>query len=243
MSGYLQYSNYGEDEKQIPSNQSTQSTQSTPSTQQHKRTLRANQRTLRSKQPSYEPSQIQQSQSQQSQSQQSQSQSQSQTKNPNQNKYAQELIQKMHNSGGSDSDSDDNEVYAQNSQNIQKQFQTGPVFNHNMYAPANGADLNARLNPAPAKEGFASKTLANATTPTPNQYPQYMPSVFQASGAAASENNDMLLQKLDHIITLLEDQHDEKTGHVTEELVLYCFLGVFIIFIVDSFARAGKYVR
>jgi hypothetical protein len=26
-------------------------------------------------------------------------------------------------------------------------------------------------------------------------------------------------------------------------LVLYCFLGVFIIFIVDSFARAGKYVR
>jgi hypothetical protein len=245
MSGYLQYSNYGEDEKQIPSNQSTQSTQSTPSTQQHKRTLRANQRTLRSKQPSYEPSQIQQSQSQQSQSQ--QSQSQSQTKNPNQNKYAQELIQKMHNSGGSDSDSDDNEVYAQNSQNsqqnIQKQFQTGPVFNHTMYAPANGADLNARLNPAPAKEGFASKTLANATTPTPNQYPQYMPSVFQASGAAASENNDMLLQKLDHIITLLEDQHDEKTGHVTEELVLYCFLGVFIIFIVDSFARAGKYVR
>jgi hypothetical protein len=193
---------------------------------------------LRSKQPSYEPSQIQQSQSQ--------SQSQSQTKNPNQNKYAQELIQKMHNSVGSDSDSDDNEVYAQNShnsQNIQKQFQTGPVFNHNMYAPANGADLNARLNPAPAKEGFASKTLANATTPTPNQYPQYMPSVFQASGAAASENNDMLLQKLDHIITLLEDQHDEKTGHVTEELVLYCFLGVFIIFIVDSFARAGKYVR
>ena len=125
---------------------------------------------------------------------------------------------------------------------MQKQFQTGPVFNHNMYAAANGADLNARLNPAPAKEGFASKTLANAI---PNQYPQYMPSVFQASNDAANEveNKDMLLQKLDHIISLLGDQHDEKTGHVTEELVLYCFLGVFIIFIVDSFARAGKYVR
>ena len=107
-----------------------------------------------------------------------------------------------------------------------------------MYAPANSADLNAKLNPASAKEGFASKTLANAT---PKQYPQYMPSVFQASNDP--ENNDAMLQKLDHIITLLEDQHDEKTGHVTEELVLYCFLGVFIIFIVDSFARAGKYVR
>ena len=124
---------------------------------------------------------------------------------------------------------------------MQKQFQTEPVFNHNMYSAANSADLNARLNPAPAKEGFASKTLANAI---PNQYPQYMPSVFQGSnGANDTENKDFMLQKLDHIISLLEDQHDAKTGHVTEELVLYCFLGVFIIFIVDSFARAGKYVR
>ncbi len=28
-----------------------------------------------------------------------------------------------------------------------------------------------------------------------------------------------------------------------EELVLYTFLGVFVIFVVDSFARVGKYVR
>ena len=45
------------------------------------------------------------------------------------------------------------------------------------------------------------------------------------------------------MIHLLEEQQDEKTGHVTEELILYSFLGIFIIFIVDSFARAGKYVR
>ena len=36
---------------------------------------------------------------------------------------------------------------------------------------------------------------------------------------------------------------DEKTNNVTEELVLYLFLGVFTIFVVDSFARAGKYTR
>ena len=41
----------------------------------------------------------------------------------------------------------------------------------------------------------------------------------------------------------LEDQQDEKTDNVTEELVLYLFLGVFVIFVVDSFARAGKYTR
>ena len=45
------------------------------------------------------------------------------------------------------------------------------------------------------------------------------------------------------MIHLLEEQQDEKTGHVTEEVILYSFLGVFMIFIIDSFARAGKYVR
>jgi high-affinity K+ transport system ATPase subunit B len=45
------------------------------------------------------------------------------------------------------------------------------------------------------------------------------------------------------MISLLEDQQDEKTNNVTEEVVLYSFLGIFIIFVVDSFARVGKYVR
>jgi hypothetical protein len=45
------------------------------------------------------------------------------------------------------------------------------------------------------------------------------------------------------MISLLEDQQDEKTNNVTEEVVLYSFLGIFIIFIVDSFAKVGKYVR
>ena len=42
---------------------------------------------------------------------------------------------------------------------------------------------------------------------------------------------------------MMEEQKDEKTKNVTEELVLYLFLGVFIIFTVDSFARASKYTR
>jgi hypothetical protein len=45
------------------------------------------------------------------------------------------------------------------------------------------------------------------------------------------------------MINLLEQQQDERTNNVTEEVVLYSFLGIFIIFIVDSFARVGKYVR
>ena len=54
---------------------------------------------------------------------------------------------------------------------------------------------------------------------------------------------DVLLQKLNYMINLLEEQQDEKTNNVTEEVVLYSFLGIFIIFVIDSFARVGKYVR
>jgi len=56
-------------------------------------------------------------------------------------------------------------------------------------------------------------------------------------------SQDVLLQKLNYMITLLEDQQDVKTTNVTEEVVLYSFLGIFIIFIADTFVRAGKYVR
>jgi hypothetical protein len=66
----------------------------------------------------------------------------------------------------------------------------------------------------------------------------------QASGLGYSSNsNDVLLNKINYMINLLEDQQDERTNNVTEEVVLYSFLGIFIIFVVDSFARVGKYTR
>jgi hypothetical protein len=76
-------------------------------------------------------------------------------------------------------------------------------------------------------------------------YQQYIP--YNQSAAAlksvSQPPKEELLEKMNHIIHMLEEQQDEKTGNVTEELILYCFLGVFVIFVVDSFARAGKYVR
>ena len=51
------------------------------------------------------------------------------------------------------------------------------------------------------------------------------------------------MKKLNYMIHLLEEQQDQKTENVTEELVLYSFLGIFVIFVVDGFARAGKYTR
>jgi hypothetical protein len=242
MSGYLQYSNYGdEDGTPAVSNKPPQP----PPMVQQKRTLRTNQRTLRSKQ-SLQRNQYPNQPSQQPPPQQQQ------------HKYVQELIQNIHSyeNGGNANDSDDedednnyvpplsnnsNPISNSRSNAIHQQFQTEAVPNRNRFTGATSTDLNAKYNPAPTTEAFTlqlhdAKALAS----------KYMPSDSHASDGSATDvaaNKDILLQKLDHIISLLEDQQDEKTGHVTEELVLYCFLGVFIIFIVDSFARAGKYVR
>ena len=69
---------------------------------------------------------------------------------------------------------------------------------------------------------------------------------FSKNGSSSSfsnSNNSDMLTKLNQIIHILEEQRDIRTKNVTEELVLYCFLGVFTIFVVDSFSKAGKYVR
>ena len=73
-------------------------------------------------------------------------------------------------------------------------------------------------------------------------YKANVPYYTQMSSSSFT-NKDDLVNKLDKIILLIEEGRDEKTGHVTEEIILYSFIGVFMIFIVDSFARAGKYVR
>ena len=98
--------------------------------------------------------------------------------------------------------------------------------------------LNSAGSLAEGTEPF-SNTLPN--TYSKDYFQQYVPYYNQMS--QSNGNKDDLLEKLNYMIHLLEEQQEEKTGHVLEELVLYSFLGIFIIFIVDSFARAGKYIR
>jgi len=63
------------------------------------------------------------------------------------------------------------------------------------------------------------------------------------SPTVALSNNDQLTQKLNYMIHLLEEKREERVSDVTEQVVLYGFLGVCMIFLVDSFARVGKYKR
>lgn len=52
-----------------------------------------------------------------------------------------------------------------------------------------------------------------------------------------------LLVKVNHILELLEQQKEIKTNQKNEEIILYCFLGLFILYIIDSFVSIGKYSR
>jgi len=75
-------------------------------------------------------------------------------------------------------------------------------------------------------------------------YNQYVPYYANASNIKDSAgSNPEIMEKINYLVNLIEINNDEKVNSITEELVLYCFLGVFIIFIVDSFAKVGKYVR
>lgn len=73
--------------------------------------------------------------------------------------------------------------------------------------------------------------------------PYYNTSANANNSFPENSTNDVLLKKINYMINLLEEQKDERTNNVTEEVVLYSFLGIFVIFVVDSFAKVGKYVR
>jgi hypothetical protein len=71
---------------------------------------------------------------------------------------------------------------------------------------------------------------------------EYKP-YYAKMGLGAGSSDSKLMEKINYMIHLLENQENEKTTNITEEFILYTFLGVFVIFVLDSFSRSGKYVR
>ena len=123
--------------------------------------------------------------------------------------------------------------------------------------PVDNEDLNlqelqsAYMNDAQVRDYYrklvpnynaSNKNLENKNTNVEHNK-QYYSSTNSSNSNVTFDSNQVLIEKLNYMINLLEEQQDQKTGSVTEEVVLYSFLGVFIIFVVDSFARVGKYVR
>jgi hypothetical protein len=80
--------------------------------------------------------------------------------------------------------------------------------------------------------------------------PSGAPPVFSnyARSYGAPANTDArhpqwLEDKIAYLIHLAEEQHSAQTKYIAEEFVLYLLLGVFVIFVVDGFARSGTYRR
>lgn len=71
------------------------------------------------------------------------------------------------------------------------------------------------------------------------------PALASGPGAARpgthGDPSSTLLKRLNYAIQLLEEKRDLKTDTVTEELILYGLMGVFIIYAVHSFVRVGEY--
>jgi hypothetical protein len=118
-----------------------------------------------------------------------------------------------------------------------------------------GTGSDSSGDEAVTRENFDQMSSAYAK----QYYDQYMPAstsgmnhiqkLLGATPGLVEDNNggeggeSALMKKLNYMIHLLEDQKDEKVNGITEELVLYCFLGIFIIFVLDSFVKVGKYIR
>jgi hemerythrin superfamily protein len=87
------------------------------------------------------------------------------------------------------------------------------------------------------------ESFTSTSEEQPPQYTrQYVP--YYATQAYEPAAKDQVMEKMNYMIHLLEEQKDEKSGGVVEELILYGFLGVFMIFMVDSFSKVGhRYTR
>ena len=130
------------------------------------------------------------------------------------------------------------------SENKQMEFPERPQITQ--YPPENedenteeNFDYNPNITP------YASENFSNNSSENNSSYYEHFVPNFSTANDSQQINgvNNELMQKLNNILHLLEEQKDNKTSNVTEELILYLFLGVFIIYTVDSFTKVGKYTR
>ena len=107
--------------------------------------------------------------------------------------------------------------------------------NQELENPSDSYDSNENIS----SNNFNNKVYSNLE----DSYKSNLDFLPKNRSSDVLDDNYKLLSKLDYIIHLLEEQHNEKTNHINEELILYLFLGIFMIFVLDSFARASKYIR
>lgn len=179
------------------------------------------------------------------------------------------VLEKIHNNTDDDDDDDANlhkfnpppkpvsmgaertipktENFSDMKQTVVKTVGRAPMPN---YENTDNLDLNNYTNYGDDKsnEEYYKKILPGYSRqinqPNLSNRPYYHNNSYANNISPNYENEqDVLLKKINYMISLLEDQQDEKTNNVTEEVILYSFLGIFMIFLADTFVKAGKYTR
>jgi hypothetical protein len=144
-----------------------------------------------------------------------------------------------------------------NSKNVLSQMDNVPIFNASKYEELPDKPSNTPHYPYPEYEKHIQsnpnsyyRRLGNtppSSIPQPNPNPNISLDAFPMANDLSyngyDKNNKLLMEKLNYMIHLLEETHDEQTNNVLEEVILYSFLGIFIIFLIDNFIKVGRYVR
>jgi len=102
----------------------------------------------------------------------------------------------------------------------------------------NHQNANAIKTPVSYNKTNGSSFSQSYNTTTP-----YYQGIATTKPSPSGQNNNQLMEKLNYMIHLLEEQQKEPTQNILEEFALYGLLGIFMIYIVDSFAKVGKYTR
>jgi len=99
---------------------------------------------------------------------------------------------------------------------------------------------NPFINTKPLDELNSYQTVyENQTRPLQ----PYYSNTISGNNSSVPSYDVRISEKINYMIHLLEAQESERTANITEEFILYTFLGVFMIYICDSFSRGGRYTR
>ena len=140
--------------------------------------------------------------------------------------------------------------------NVHKKIKTEMIFKDDSDTSDNSDDESnedaencklASFNPLPEKKNinnFSKNLPLHDNIKYQETNTDYLNEYYnnQSQNPNISTNQD-LLKKLDNILHILEEEHEEKNTYITEELILYLFLGIFIIYVLDNFVKVGKYKR
>jgi hypothetical protein len=128
-----------------------------------------------------------------------------------------------------------------------------PVKKQPVTAFSEEDEENSNINktPHPLFEGFTSYDMneqnngphtppitINNSNETLYDFNKHMPNEQRTQ-----PENDNVQEKINYIIHMLEENRQMRTENITEEMIMYFFLGFFVLYISENFVKMGKYTR